>query len=396
MRHLTRIAGLLFGSLLLLGVLSVVRGNSPLSDSHPKVVALVDLSPVLVDPIEASPKPSGLEPPAVSSGALLGSLPAPADGQLEPGALRLPDSSEIDPLPGSRLQPSQVTSSPIPSAGLSASPSQPGRDLRLTVISPPRDVLVGKLALFVHVPPNATAYQPLRVLVALHGVGSNGEAFAKDLIGEADQNHWLLVAPTLPYDNWMDPGKLLDDDLLYGHMLHTELDALPQRLNLKLDQPVLLFGFSRGAQLAHRFAYIHPEHVRAVAALAGGSYTLPYERDQNNSGRAMPLPFGVGDMAKRAGWPIDFLQLGHVRFYIAVGENDKNTADVPRAFDRYVGVTRVERAKKFCEALTAAGLDATLTIFPNAGHEVTSEMRAGALKFLKQNISVPRATIKVQ
>jgi len=45
-------------------------------------------------------------------------------------------------------------------------------------------------------------------------------------------------------------------------------------------------GFSGGAQFAHRFAFAHPERVRAVAAHSAGSYDPP-------PARARHLPFLV-------------------------------------------------------------------------------------------------------
>ncbi|MGE5264665.1 MAG: hypothetical protein ACM3S0_14900, partial [Acidobacteriota bacterium] len=56
-----------------------------------------------------------------------------------------------------------------------------------------------------------------------------------------------------------------------------------------------------------------------------------------------------------------------------------------RAFDSYIGRTRVERAQKFETALAKLGLDAHLAIFSNADHEVTDEMRTAAVKFLRQD-----------
>src|SRR5919198_925192 len=51
-------------------------------------------------------------------------------------------------------------------------------------------------------PPRASAAtqgKPVQVLLALHGMGGNGESFSKDLIEQADRYGWLLVAPTIEY-----------------------------------------------------------------------------------------------------------------------------------------------------------------------------------------------------
>ena len=46
----------------------------------------------------------------------------------------------------------------------------------------------------------------------------------------------------------------------------------------RLRTKILLTGYSRGAQFAHRFALALPEQVEAVAALASGTWTTPEGR----------------------------------------------------------------------------------------------------------------------
>ena len=91
---------------------------------------------------------------------------------------------------------------------------------------------------------------------------------------------------------------------------------------------------------------------------------------------------------------MDLAKLKQIHFYVGVGANDINVNDVPREFDVYVGRTRVERAQRFCQALKAVGVDASLTIFPNVGHQVTNEMRAGAINFLKQTVLGVKSQLK--
>ena len=47
------------------------------------------------------------------------------------------------------------------------------------------------------------------------------------------------------------------------------------RSDYPVEPQVLVFGHSRGAQLALRFTEIHPELVAGVAAISAGTYTLP-------------------------------------------------------------------------------------------------------------------------
>jgi predicted esterase len=234
--------------------------------------------------------------------------------------------------------------------------------------------------LYIHVPPQAKQQQPLRILLVLHGMGARGDSFAQSLISTADGYNWVVVAPTMPYRDYMDLAQLTEDDLKISQMLNQLLDSLPSRLGLKLRQHILVYGFSRGAQLAHRFALFHPERVESVVTMSAGSYTLPSTQSKEQT--LLPFPYGIGDLEKFLGHPLDWESYKRISFWVAVGERDTQPNDVPRAFDPYLGQTRVERAAAFAKSLSALGIDTHLVLFPNTGHEVTSEMRKSGLSFL--------------
>lgn len=239
--------------------------------------------------------------------------------------------------------------------------------------------------LYLHIPPHLNTQQPVRVLLVLHGMGGQGASFAQSLLNEADQNNWLVVAPTFSYHDYMDLKQLVDDDLNLASKLSDTLAVLPKKLNLKLRSRVLVYGFSRGAQLGHRFAMMYPEQVSSVVAISAGSYTLPFEARKSDQGaQRLPFPFGVGDLDKLAGRPFNWSSFRQVSFWIGVGDKDNCSTDVPRAFDPYVGENRIERARNFEQALRAQGITVRLAIFPNAGHEITVEMRKGAVQFLRE------------
>ena len=238
--------------------------------------------------------------------------------------------------------------------------------------------------LYIHLPPRANQNQPLRVVLALHGMGAQNDAFAKPLAAEADRNNWIVIAPNFKYRDHMNTALVMEDDLIFAKKLVDTLDALPARLNLKLYPRALLFGFSRGAQLGHRFALMYPQRVSGVSVLSAGAYTLPFANLKNDATQPMlGFPYGIGDMPRYTGRPVDVQNLKRVAFQIQVGERDTAIADVPRAFDPYCGKDRVERARTFEQDLRLVGLNSRLVIFPNTGHEVTNEMRKSAVDFLR-------------
>ena len=235
---------------------------------------------------------------------------------------------------------------------------------------------------YVRAPQNAPAGEPLQVLIALHGMGGNGPAFAAAFASLADAQDWLIVAPTISYGDWTDPNQIAREDPALVAWLSDYVRHLSQRTGYAVDPRVLLFGHSRGAQLALRFTEIHPEEVVGVAAASAGTYTLPFARDQH-TGERLNFPFGVANLAQTdGGQAFDARSFESVPIWIGVGAADTNDADVPDAWDPYIGDDRLERARTFTEALQNMGADVTLSVFPNTDHGLTDAVRAEACHHL--------------
>jgi pimeloyl-ACP methyl ester carboxylesterase len=233
----------------------------------------------------------------------------------------------------------------------------------------------------------ATNGKRLQVLMALHGMGGNGEAFSKDLVEQADRYGWLLIAPTIDYGDWKNPDQIAREEPMLIQALADYLDQLPQTTGLQLRRQVLLLGHSRGAQLAHRFAEFRPDKVLAVAALSAGTYTLPLTSGPHGG---LSFPYGVKDLAQYGGRAFDASKFENIQFWLGVGAQDTNSADLPRQWDTYEGTTRVQRAQAFEAAMKEMGASAVLKVFGNTRHEVTSEMRLAACAFLGKAM-LPRA-----
>jgi len=235
-------------------------------------------------------------------------------------------------------------------------------------------------SVYVRLPQTGVPGQPLRMLVALHGIGGRGDTFASDLAAAADRSGWVLVAPTILYGDWMDPVQVAHEDAMLINWLSGYLAQLPAKTNQPLDSAVLLLGFSRGAQLAHRFAEAYPEHTLAVAAASAGSYTLP--QTATPDGAPLLFPFGVADFPATVGQTFAPSQLRSVHFWVGVGNNDTNPADVPRQFDACQGDDRLDRARAFVAALGALNVTTELAVFPDVPHALTPAMVDSAVAFL--------------
>ena len=233
---------------------------------------------------------------------------------------------------------------------------------------------------------DASSHRPLQVLVALHGMGGDGEAFARELTDQADRYGWAIVAPTIAYGDWTDPAQVAREDPVLIRALLGYVDTIPERTGWQVRPEVLLLGHSRGAQLAHRFAEFRPDRVLGVAVLSAGTYTLP--------GSGMSFPFGLTDLASyNAGQSFDASRFDDVRFWLGVGGDDTNAADLPRQWDRLEGSTRVQRAQAFGSALHALNVHAQLRVFNGAKHDLTSDMRVSACSFLHRVASAPRSAV---
>lgn len=263
--------------------------------------------------------------------------------------------------------------------------ANPTKSSNLVVANP--TTFFDSKTLFIHIPPDASKRPALRVIVALHGMGGQGEAFASSLISQADKNGWVIIAPTITYQNYLDTGLLSDDDMRYSRELLATLDELPKHLTgYHLNRRAALYGFSRGAQFAHRFALMYPDRVLSVAAMSAGAYTLPYEnRLQDGKTTLLPFPFGTGDFKQRLGQDPNYAELKRVKFLIQVGASDNREGDVSRAFDAFIGRTRVDRAASFVAALKELGVTARLVVLPGTGHECNAEMQKNAATFLQES-----------
>jgi pimeloyl-ACP methyl ester carboxylesterase len=233
---------------------------------------------------------------------------------------------------------------------------------------------------FLHVPPDAVARQPLPVLVVLHDLNEDPEVFGDELVATADREGWLLVAPQLAYqgDN-LDPYVIAAEapPLLRG--LGEMIEELPSSTGLRLRRRAMLFGYGRGAAVAERYALAFAPEVRSVALLAGAGYTVPPldEVDQEP-----PFPFGVRGLGERLERPIDVAAIRRIRWWVGVGGADADPRDTARAWDRFLGQTRVERAEQLAGVLRRDGSAVELQVFPGVGHTITAEVRQQVADFL--------------
>jgi pimeloyl-ACP methyl ester carboxylesterase len=238
--------------------------------------------------------------------------------------------------------------------------------------------------LFIYVPSNAEKKQPVQILVTLHGMGGDGASFCQNLLAAAERNGWIVVAPTFRYQDYKNADLVLQDDVSFLPRLLGIIDSIPGRTGLETRQKVLLYGHSRGGQAVHRFATYYPERTLGVAALSAGSYTLPLQTMLvAGKSQELPLPYGVATMGRYLGRDFNSEAFKQIAFRIAVGGSDTNPNDTPRAWDPYLGKTRVERARTYAKTLQDMGVSADLAVYPGADHGVSAAMLNESIAFLE-------------
>lgn len=228
----------------------------------------------------------------------------------------------------------------------------------------------------IDLPQGAARREPL---VAIHGISRDAHAIRAGFLPEMRNAGRALVTPRFGRRNWphfQRIGKARPDLALLSLLARVGCDH-----DVQTDK-VALFGYSGGAQLVHRFAMIHPHRVAALHVAAAGWYCLPDPTVAWPAGlAAQGNPLADLKLARLDA----FLRLP-VRLY--VGENDTAREAALRqnpALDARQGMTRLERARTYHAAFTAAAQrrgiqpDITLTLLPGCGHDFTECARTGGL-----------------
>lgn len=239
-----------------------------------------------------------------------------------------------------------------------------------------------------------SAPQDPPVLIIVHGLARDAQEQIDLFKPYADEYGFALVAPHFTERDYPDfqrlgrRGRGLRADIALQQLLK----SLPFE---STGDGVYLFGYSGGAQFAHRYLMAHPEQIKAAIIAAAGWYTLPDP--------SVSYPYGLrldGSLPAVRFRPGQFLQVPVLTF---VGDTDVERDENLRrskSLDQAQGRTRVERARRWADTMSAAAqrydLETTyrLQLLKNAGHSFEDCMRAGmgkaTFEFIQQSRGVSR------
>ena len=208
--------------------------------------------------------------------------------------------------------------------------------------------------------------------------------------GLADDLGTALLVPAFvrPATDWRIYTHALDRDVLTTERLDLArldlqllamIDDARARLaadGLASDPAVLIQGYSASGMFANRFAALHPERVKAVAAGSPGGWPIaPVAAVENET---LPYPAGVADLELLTGRPFDLDAWRAVPQLLVMGDLDDNDgldfgdgwdAEDAARVDRLFGTTPLERWDDAERLYREAGADARFLLVPGVGHD---------------------------
>lgn len=219
-----------------------------------------------------------------------------------------------------------------------------------------------------------------RPLVAVHGISRRAHVHLAAFAPLAEISGRILIAPLFSKARCKRYQQLVVDPCQADEALLATLRTVAAKTGHDMGK-VDLFGFSGGAQFAHRFAMMHPERVGRLAVASAGWYTLPDYQEA--------FPYGLAGTVKgrerfRPKLP-DFLAIPTL---VMVGEKDLVRDGSLRQrpeLDRRQGLTRVERAARWTQAMRQAAADRgvpaeiAFRVLPACGHSFEDCARDGGL-----------------
>ena len=247
-----------------------------------------------------------------------------------------------------------------------------------------------------YVPHSAAPNAP--VLVSVHGISRNAYEQAEVFSPLCETYGAVLVVPVFRAAQHRDYQRLgrKGRGPRVDHLLNRHLAEAASVTGADATQ-FFLFGFSAGAQFAHRYLMAHPHRVLRAVVTASGWYTFPDPKQR--------FPYGIRPNGSLEGIVFDAERFLRVPVEVLVGTRDLGSTNLKRGkrVDAQ-GSNRVERARRWAAAMRAAaaahGLEpaVTLTEVPGIDHSFTEFMKSGALvervgNFLFRNRSAtaPRA-----
>lgn len=234
----------------------------------------------------------------------------------------------------------------------------------------------GELDYFAYVPRSISPASSL--LVTVHGIDRKALQHAMRFAPWAEQRNFVVLAPhfsktrmpryqkTLPGPSGESPLDALD--LTVDHFLRAT-GIRPAMKNL--------FGYSGGAQFAQRYVLRGRLSWDKLVLAAPGWFTMPDPE--------LPFPYGLGASLAAGACLPELDRLLTTPTLVLVGSEDTHrdsSLNREQQIDAVQGLTRLERAGRWTEAMTAEAARrgvrslVHLQTLPGAGHDFEDNMKS--------------------
>ena len=233
-------------------------------------------------------------------------------------------------------------------------------------------------AYIVYVPKSGGAGAP--IFVAVHGLSSTPGEVARAFSDACEAAGVVMVAPVFTAERHADYQRL--GRAGRGVRADVALDrcvAEVASLTGADASQIHLFGYSGGAQFAHRYLMAHPHRVARAAIASAGWYTFPDARER--------YPYGIRRHRSLTGVNLDPQEFLTVPITVLVGQEDVGTSNVRSTArcNAQQGANRLERARNWTAAMHAAakayGYEPSVRCIevPKVDHSFTTFCERGAL-----------------
>lgn len=227
--------------------------------------------------------------------------------------------------------------------------------------------------------PRSGAYEA-PILAAVHGIARNAAEQARVFSLHCEMAGIVMVAPKFTAEQHADYQRLgrLGRGVRADRVLDRCAAEVASLTGADATQ-IYLFGYSGGAQFAHRYLMAYPHRVARAVVASAGWYTFPDTR--------IRFPYGIRPNRRLPGVNFNPEEFLRVPVTVLVGEHDVARASL-RSTERVneqQGENRVQRARKWVATMRAAaeayGLEprVTYTEVPATDHSFTQFCQRGAL-----------------
>lgn len=231
------------------------------------------------------------------------------------------------------------------------------------------------------------------LVVVVHGNARGAGTQFRAFLPEALRRDLAILAPRFPSQAYAGYQTLSGAAGALSAMRAFDATVEDARAALGLDDaPVHLFGFSGGAQFAHRYALLAPHRVARLTVAAAGWYTMLDD--------GWPFPRGVapsaasGAMAVQAG---AFLRMP-IRVFAGEGDVERDRQlRTERWLDEHQGEHRLARALRWVDHLNieaqSRGMPgpASFELLARTGHSFSEAVREADLVSRVLDFLVPES-----